>query len=171
MAEKIRIGLSLSLTGAYAPMGRQAEAALGLFVSDTNSAGGIRIGGGHRALELRCLDDVSNSERCAEIYRSLCGENRVDIVFSPYSSELARVAAPIAERAGMLFVNHGGADDDIFSHHHRLIVGVLSPASDYFNGFVRLVAGLKLWRKRIAIVRSTSGFAEAIANGIERESQ
>ncbi len=69
----------------------------------------------------------------------------------------------------MLFVNHGGADDDIFSHHHRLLVGVLSPASDYFNGFVHLVAGLKLWRKRIAIVRSSGGFAESITNGIERE--
>ncbi len=170
MADKIRIGLSLSLTGAYAPMGRQAEAALSLFVSDTNSASGIRTGRELRAIELHCLDDASNPERCAEIYRSLCGENRVDVLFSPYSSGLTRVAALIAERAGMLFVNHGGADDDIFSHHHKLIVGVLSPAGDYFNGFVRLVAGLKLWRKRIAIVRSASGFAEAIANGIERES-
>jgi branched-chain amino acid transport system substrate-binding protein len=170
LPEKLRIGLSLSLTGAYATMGRQAEAALRVFVSDTNSAGGIRVGGEPREIEFRCIDDASNADRCAEIYRSLCGETRVEVVFGPYSSALARVAAPVAERAGMLFVNHGGAADDLFSHRHRLIVGVLSPASDYFNGFVRLVAGLKLWRKRVAIVRSNSGFAEAIANGIERES-
>jgi len=50
-------------------------------------------------------------------------------------------------------------------------VGVLSPASDYFNGFVRLVAGLKLWRKRVAVIRSATGFAEAVASGIERESE
>jgi branched-chain amino acid transport system substrate-binding protein len=171
LAAKIRIGLSLSLTGAYASMGRQAEAALTLFASDTNSSGGIRLDGGAREVELHCLDDASNPERCAEIYRSLCGENRVDLLLSPYSSELTRVAAPVADRAGMLLVNHGGADDDIFSHHHRLIVGVLSPASDYFNGFVHLVAGLKMWRKRIAIVRSQGGFAEAVANGVEREAR
>jgi branched-chain amino acid transport system substrate-binding protein len=170
LPEKIRIGLSLSLTGAYAPMGRQAEAALRLFVSDTNSAGAIWIGGAPREIELQCIDDASNSQRCADIYRALCGENRVNVLFGPYSSGLSRVAAPIAEEAEMLFVNHGGAADDLFSHHRRLIVGVLSPASDYFNGFVRLVAGLKLWRKRLAIVRATSGFAEAIAAGIERES-
>src|SRR5208283_1332923 len=35
--------------------------------------------------------------------------------------------------------------------------------------FVHLVAGLKMWRKRIGIVRSNTGFAEAIAGGIERE--
>jgi len=171
LVAKIRIGLSLSLTGAYASMGRQAEAALALFVADTNAGGGIRIADESREAELHCLDDASNSGRCADIYRSLCGEDRVDLLLSPYSSELTRVAAPIAEQAGMLFVNHGGADDDIFSHRHRLIVGVLSPASDYFNGFVQLVASLKMWRKRIAIVRSTGGFAEAIANGVEREAK
>ncbi len=171
MPGKIRIGLSLSLTGAYAPMGRQAEAALRLFVSETNAAGGIGLDDARRELDLQCFDDASSAARCAEIYRSLCGENRVDILLGPYSSELVRIAAPIAERSAMLLVNHGGAADDIFSHHNRLIVGVLSPAGDYFNGLVRLVAGLKLWRKRIAIVRSASGFAEAIGNGIERESQ
>jgi branched-chain amino acid transport system substrate-binding protein len=170
LPSKIRIGLSLSLTGAYCAMGRQAEAALGLFVSDTNSSGGIRIAGEPHQIDLLYLDDASNSERCAEIYRSLCAENRVDVLLGPYSSGLTRVAAPVAEQAGLLFVNHGGADDDIFSHGARLIIGVLSPASDYFNGFIRLVAGMKLWRKRIAIVRAAGGFAQAIGQGLERES-
>src|SRR5580704_5502002 len=105
-------------------MGRQAEAALGLFVAELNSVGGIHLGAQARAVELECIDDGSSAERCAEIYRSLCGENRVDLIFGPYSSELTRVAAPIVEDAGMLLVNHGGAGDDIFAHHHRLIVGV-----------------------------------------------
>jgi branched-chain amino acid transport system substrate-binding protein len=169
LAEKVRIGLSLSLTGAYAMMGRQAEAALRAFVSIANSSGGIRIAGQPREVELHCVDDVSNSAQCADIYRALCGTNRVDVLLGPYSSELVRIAAPIAEEAGLLLVNHGGADDDIYSHRHRMIVGVLSPASDYFNGFVHLVAGLKLWRKRIAIVHSPGGFGAAVAGGIERE--
>jgi len=169
LADPIRIGLSLSLTGAYAPMGRQAEAALLLFASIANSGGGIRIAGKSRAVEFHCIDDASSAERCADIYRSLCGENRVDVAFGPYSSELVRVAAPTAGRAGMLFINHGGADDDIYTHRERLLVGVLSPAGDYFNGFVHLLAGLKLWRKRLAIVHSPRGFGAAIAAGIERE--
>ena len=61
MVAKVRIGLSLSLTGAYATMGRQAEAALQLFVSDTNSSGGIRIGSEVREVELHCLDDASDA--------------------------------------------------------------------------------------------------------------
>jgi branched-chain amino acid transport system substrate-binding protein len=164
----LRFGLSLSLSGRYASFGRQAEAALALLVDNVNASGGIRVGGERREMALECLDDASDAERCAAIYRSLCFENRADIVLGPYSSELARVAAPIAEQAGMLLVNHGGAADDLYAHNRRLIVGVLSAASDYLEPFVRLLAGLKLWRKRLAIVRSESGFARAVADGIER---
>ncbi len=150
-------------------MGQQAEAALRLFVSDINAAGGIRIGGERRETELVCLDDASDPERGAEIYRSLCAEQRPSLILGPYSSSLARAAAPIVEQAGMLMVNHGGADDDLYTRGYRMIVGVLSPASDYLRGFVRLLAGLKLWRKRVAIVHGASGFARAVADGIENE--
>lgn len=163
--------MSLSQTGRYAAMGRQAEAALRLLVDDINSAGGIGVGTERREAMLECLDDASDAERCAGIYRSLCFENRADIVLGPYSSELARVAAPIAEQAGMVLVNHGGASDDLYAHNYRLLIGVLSAASDYLVPFVRLLAGLKLWRKRLAIVRSESGFARAVAEGIERASK
>lgn len=150
-------------------MGRQAEAALRLFVSDINSAGGIRIGAETRDAELICIDDASDSERCAEIYRSLAGEKRAGVILGPYSSRLARAAAPIVEQAGMVMVNHGGADDDLYTSGYRMMVGVLSPASDYMRGFVHLLAGLKFWRKRLAIVAGASGFARSVANGIERE--
>ncbi len=152
-------------------MGRQAEAALRLFVADTNSAGGVRVDGESRQVALECIDDASDPDQCAEIYRSLCIDNRAEILLGPYSSQLTRIAAPLAEQAGKLLVNHGGADDDLYSHDYRMLVGVLSPASDYFAGFIRLVAGLKLWRKRIAVIRSAGNFPQAVANGIERESK
>lgn len=150
-------------------MGRQAEAALRLFVSDINAAGGIRIGDQRREAELVCFDDASDPGRCSEIYRSLCAEQRPSLILGPYSSRLARAAAPIVEEAGMVMVNHGGADDDLYTHGYRMLVGVLSPASDYLRGLVGLLAGLKLWRKRVAIVRGASGFARAVADGIENE--
>jgi branched-chain amino acid transport system substrate-binding protein len=149
-------------------MGRQADAALRLFVSDTNLGGGIRIDGNRHELAIECINDRSNGARCAEIYRSLIAEKRTDILFGPYSSGLARVAAPIANDAGIVFVNHGGASDKIYTRGNRMNVGVLTPASEYMTPFLRLVAGLKLWRKRIAVVRSKGAFAAAIAGGLER---
>ncbi len=150
-------------------MGRQAAAALEMFAADQNAAGGIQIGGERRRLSIQCQDDRSNPALCAELYRSLCYENRADVIFGPYSSELTRVAAPIAEQAGLVLVNHGGADDGLYRNRYRLIVGVLSQASDYFTGLAQLVSQLKLWRKRVATVTFETPFARAVIDGFEHE--
>jgi branched-chain amino acid transport system substrate-binding protein len=164
----ITIGLSLSLSGEYAPMGRQAEAGIRLFAADINAAGGIRIGGAAHEVTLELHDDASDPARCESIYRALCGEHRADLLFGPYSSRLVRVAAPIAEQAKLVLVNHGGAADDLYERKFRMMVGVLSPASDYLIGFVKLLATLKFWRKRLAIVAPRTPFARAVADGVER---
>ena len=110
-----------------------------LFVDDLDSARGVNVGGHAHELALRCFDDRSDTRRCAEIYRALCGADRVDLLLGPYSSRLARAAAPIAEAAGMVMLNHGGADDGLYTQGMRMLVGVLSPASDYFVAFARLL--------------------------------
>ena len=165
---KITIGLSLSLTGEYSPMGRQAEIAIRLFIADANASSTLRIAGERCEFALECHDDASDPARCAEIYRSLCADRRVGVIFGPYSSRLTRVAADIVEQSGRVFVNHGGAGDELYGRGYKMIVGVLSPASDYLRGFVRLLTQLKLWRKRVAIVSSNSAFARAVASGLER---
>jgi branched-chain amino acid transport system substrate-binding protein len=167
--EKLTIGLSLSLTGEFAPMGRDAEAALRLFVSDINAAGGVAAAGVRHELALECFDDNSRRDRAAEIYRALCFDKHIDLLFGPYSSALARVAAPIAEEARMVMVNHGGADDDLYERGYRMIVGVLTPASDYMAGFVNLLMTLKFWRKRLAIISAKGPFARAVAGGLTRD--
>jgi branched-chain amino acid transport system substrate-binding protein len=165
---KLTVGLSLSLSGEYAAMGRQAEAGVRLLVSDVNSAGGVRVGGRKRELELVIHDDASSRARCAEIYRRLCAERPVDLLLGPYASALVRAAAPVADDAGRVLVNHGGAADDLYRRGHRMIVGVLSCASDYFTGLARLLATLKFWRKRVALVCAPTAFAREVQDGFER---
>lgn len=164
---KVTLGLSLALSGKYAAMGRQAGAALRLFVADTNAAGGVLLGSERAEIALDCVDDQSDPARCAEIYRALVAENRADLLLGPYSSVLAAAAAPIVEAAGRVFINHGGAADSLYESGYKMIVGVASPASEYLTGFVRLLTSLKFWRKRMAIVATGSPFARAVAVGIE----
>jgi branched-chain amino acid transport system substrate-binding protein len=164
----LTIGLSLSLSGPYAAMGSQAESALRLFVADVNAAGGVEVDGRRYAVALECADDQGDQHRAASIYQDLCSTRRVDLLFSPYGSALARAAAPIAEAAGLLFVNHGGADDGLYQRGFRMLVGVLTPASEYMSEFIHLVSTLKFWRKRVAIVSAASPFAQAVAEGTER---
>ena len=171
MTRDLTLGLSLSLSGKYAALGRQAEAALAMFVADRNDAGGITLDGVVRRVVLECFDDQSRVDRTREIYRELCFTKRRDLVFGPYSSALVRAAAPLAAEAGILFVNHGGADDALHDRGYRLIVSVLSPASEYLMGFARLLATLKFWRKRLAIAVANTPFATTVAAGLERATQ
>ena len=149
---KLTIGLSLSLSGRYAAMGCQAESALRLFAADTNAAGGIEISGQRYDIALECADDQGDQRHAASIYRELSSSRQVNLLFSPYGSALTRAAAPIAEAAGLLFVNHGGADDGLYQRAYRMLVGVLTPASGYMTELARLISNLKFWRKRVAIV-------------------
>jgi len=164
---KLTLGLSLSLSGAFAPIGRQIEDALRLFIADINAAGGVTIDGERCYYALRCHDDRSDKTRCAGIYRELCGGTGTDIVLGPYSSELTAVAAPIADEHKRLFVNHAGAADDLYQHGYKMIVGLQTPASQYLNEFLRLLASLKFWRKRMALVTEQTAFAHAIAYGAQ----
>ena len=175
----ISIGLSLPLSGEYAALGRQIEAALRLFADDLNATGGVELAGERCALDLEYRDDASRRDRARDIYRWLAFERRVDLLFGPYSTALTRVAVAVADEAGMLLINHGGAADDLYpdalaadriTDRPRMIVGVLSPASTYMNGVVRLLSTLKFWRKRVALVAAKTPFARAVAAGAERQS-
>ena len=116
---------------------------------------------------MECLDDTSDPSRCAEIYRELCFTNPFDILLGPYSSRLSRAAAPVARDAGRVLVNHGGADDELYARGDRTIVGVLSCASDYMVRLLPLLGGLKMWRKRLAIIAAPTPFAKSVARGVE----
>ena len=108
---KITLGLSLALSGEYAPMGRQADAALQLFVADTNASGGVRLGDEHVEVALECIDDQSDPARCAEIYRALMRRSRRPIIFGPYSTISRARRSSNRGAAGRPFLNHGGAGD------------------------------------------------------------
>ncbi len=164
---RITLGLSLSLTGALAPIGRQIEDALRLFVADANAGGGVVVDGERADFALRCHDDRGDPGRCSVIYRELCGSTGTNIILSPFSSLLTAVAAPIAESAGRLFINHGGASDELYEHGYRMIVGLQTPASEYLKQFIRLLATLKFWRKRLAMIVEPVQFAIAIMRGAE----
>jgi len=148
-------------------MGREIESGLRLFVSVTNAAGGLKVGSGRHDLSVRAIDDKGEFARCAEIYRSLCFTDRVDLLFGPFSGAMLRVAAPIAEEAKIVLVNHGGATDDLPGGRGRMLVSVAASAGDYLRTFARLLASLKMLRKRLAIISAPTRFARAVADGLE----
>jgi branched-chain amino acid transport system substrate-binding protein len=158
----IRIGVSLGLSGQYSlPAGMQRRA-FELWRDKVNGAGGI-LG---RPVELVVEDDGSEPETARAIYRRFVDSRSFDVFIAPYSSDLTSAVAPIIEEAGIPMLAPGAAADDVYRHGYRNLFGILTPASRYTQGMLRLAyeAGLT----SIALLAAQDSFSRDIAEGARK---
>src|SRR5690349_8613530 len=95
-AEPIKVGFSMSMTGAVAPNGRQLLAALEIWRDDVNAAGGL-LG---RPVELVYYDDQSSPANVPGIYTKLLAVDKVDLLLGPYATNMAAPAMPVVMANG-----------------------------------------------------------------------
>jgi len=164
----ITAGLSVSVSGRYQIQGQQALHGLLLWQSLVNAQGGIAVGAADRKpVRLIWYDDLGQVH-CARtnVFR-LLREDKVDILFGPYSSGLTMSVAEIAEEYRKVLWNYGGSSDEIFRRDRRYLVGIASPASDYLKALPRWLAVECPALGRICVLYSGRGtFAWHVARGI-----
>ncbi len=132
-----------------------------------NQAGGLAAGGLVSRVELVHYDDASLAERAAAATLKLIREDRVDLLFGPYSSGLARAAAEVAAQEGQLLWNQGGAAEAIYQPGHR-VVGILSGAHQYLSALPQLLKQADPTAATFAIARcSTGAFPKQVSEGFE----
>jgi branched-chain amino acid transport system substrate-binding protein len=157
---RMRVGVSLSLSGQFQRQGEQAQDGLRLWVNY------VRDAGEGPTPHLIVLDDRSRASVAREHVRRLLTEERIDVLVGPYSSGLVLAVAPLADAAGKVLWNHGGTSDAIFGKGGRHVVSVPSPASDYLRDLPRWIRRCAPWASRVAILHAASGtFAGQVARG------
>ncbi len=161
-SEPIRIGVSLGLTGQYQQPAAMHKRAYELWRDEVNARGGIM----GRTVELVIRDDNSDPELAKKIYAEFVSTGSVDHIFAPYSSQLTAAVAPIADAAGFPMLAAGAAADELWSKGYHNLFGILTPASRYSQGMLRLAhdAGLTT----VAIMHSDDPFSVQIANGTRK---
>jgi branched-chain amino acid transport system substrate-binding protein len=165
--KQIVVGLSLSLTGSFARQGQQALNGIRLWQSYVNTAGGLDLGGQAPAVRLLYYDDQSRASLAQQNVLRLQRDDRVNVLFGPYSSGLTLAVAPIAEQHGKILWNHGGSSDEIWYCGHRWLVSVPSPASDYLRELPRWLAAHAPHLRRICVLHSLHGtFVSHVARGL-----
>ncbi len=169
-AAPVRIGIAVAMSGRYALLGRQVLAGLECFIEDVNAAGGLRISDRDqpRMVELIIRDDESDAATCAQAVRELIEVQGIDLLLGPYGSGLTLAAAKVAESCGVVLWNHSGSADQIFDAGFRMLVGIISPASNYLASILELVRANDPTARNVALVNAETGFAEDVANGVER---
>lgn len=161
-AAPVRIGLSLGLTGKYAPLAKMQEQAYRLWATHTNDSGGL-LG---RQIELVIHDDQGDAGLAQKLYERMIREEKMDLLFPPYSSDLTDAIAPITEKYGYPLLAAGSSADSIWMHGYRYIFGVYGPASMYTLGFVEMILAHDL--TRLAIVTADDPFSESLAKGTDK---
>ena len=119
--EKLVIGHPACMSGKYAKAGEQALGGIQACVAWVNDVhGGVSIGDRKVPLEYKYYDSESKKEGVTSLIERLITVDKVNVVFSSYSSGLTLAGAPVAERYGMVFMDHGGASDRIFQSGSEL---------------------------------------------------
>ncbi|HWP92292.1 MAG TPA: amino acid ABC transporter substrate-binding protein [Thermodesulfobacteriota bacterium] len=168
---KIKVGISISLTGRYQIQGRESFEGLLLWAEEINKSGGIFVKQYGKRIPVKLIhyDDRSSAEECTELVERLISGDRVDILIGPYSSGLTLAAAPVSERYEKILWNHGGATDEIFEKGFKYVVSAISPASEYFNGLIEMVRKIDSQARKVAIFRAEdSGFSGMVSDGARR---
>jgi branched-chain amino acid transport system substrate-binding protein len=169
--QKIRFGISISLSGRYMIQGKGSFEGLCLWVKDVNQSGGIFITkyGKRFPVELIYYDDESSVDKCQRFIERLIIDNKVDVLIGPYSSGHTLAAAPIAEKYKKILWNHGGSSDEIFQRGFTYMVSAITPASKYLTGVIDMARGLDKAANRLFMFRAgDSGFSTNVAEGAKR---
>ena len=154
----IKIGASAGLTGVYAEFGLAIQRGYQLCVKAANAKGGL-LG---RKLEMTLVDDKSDTAAAVAIYERLITQDKVDLVFSPYSTPMTDAVAAVTDKHGKPMVAWCAATPAIFKKGRRLFM-LLSPAEGYLEGLIDIAA--KRGLKSLVVIYEDTPFPKGIAQG------
>ncbi len=170
--KKIVVGHPACLSGKYAKAGEQAIGGIKACIDWVNNVyGGVLIGGKRIPIEYKYYDSESKKEGVTSLIERLITVDKVNVVFSSYSSGLTLAGAPVAERYNMLYMDHGGASDRIFQQGFQYIVQTIGPGSKYHVGTLNMFNHFDPKIRRVALAYEDSEFARMTMGGAEKHAK
>lgn len=162
-AEPIKIGFSMALTGGLAANGKAALLAMQMWADDVNKKGGL-LG---RPVKLIHYDDQSNPATVPSLYTKLIDLDKVDLVVSPYGTNLIAPAMPVVMQKGMTMMSLFGVGvNKQFNYDRYFQIMPLGVESGHAipNAFFEVVKTLNPKPTSIAIVGADAEFGKITAD-------
>src|SRR6195256_2813835 len=107
----ITIGVSVSLSGDFSSDGKALEQGYDLWAEDVNKKGGLL---GHQ-VTMKYVDDASSQQQVVTNYQNLITQDKVALVFGPFSSLLTIPASVVTDRYGYAFPEPAGGGPKVFA--------------------------------------------------------
>lgn len=167
-SHKIVIGHPANISGKYAKSGEQAVTGIKASVKWINDVyGGVTVSGKKMMVEYKVYDAESKKESVSSLLEKLITSDKVNFTVAPYSSGLTLAGATVAEKYGMIYMDHGGASNKIFKQGYEYIVQTIGPASRYHEGTLDMIKKIDPSAKRLALAYEDSEFAQYVMSGTE----
>jgi branched-chain amino acid transport system substrate-binding protein len=163
--EPIRIGTTQSLSGPLQEFGTNQLRGLQMWVVDVNARGEL-LG---RPVELVHYDDGSDPARSAQLYKKLIQEDKVDLLFGPYSSNITMAASQVAEQFDVPMLTLAASADAIWSRGYENIVGLDTPSTRYMD--IALEAAAAQGAETLALVYGDTDFTRDVVPGVRSKAQ
>lgn len=158
----VRIGVTLGLTGKYAELGRMQERGYRLWESDVNSKRKL-LG---RQVKVIIRDDRSDPARAADLYEQMIADEKVDLVFGPYSSGITNAILPVTSKFGYPVLANGASSDRIWQQGYDHVFGLYIPAGKYTVGFLEMIRTSRM--TDIAIISADDSFSMTMSEGTRK---
>ena len=144
--QTITVGAALPETGILADLATDLRKALLLWQEEVNAAGGL-LG---RRVELRLLDDRSESLDSSKHYEQLIQDRNVELLIGPFGSAATLGAAAVAERNRRVMINATGAARAVHRRGYRYVFQTVAPLGSY--GTVALELARAQGLKRVVLL-------------------
>jgi branched-chain amino acid transport system substrate-binding protein len=162
-AQPIKIGFSMALSGSLAANGKAALLAMQMWADAVNAKGGLL----NRKVELKYYDDKSSPQEVPSIYTKLLDIDKVDLVVSPYGTNLIAPAMTVVVRRKYTMMSLFGVGVNDKFHYDRYFqimpLGVKS-ADAIPEGFFAAAKTLNPKPQSIAIVGADAEFGKATSD-------
>jgi len=149
----ITIGVSVSLTGDFSGDGKALVQGYDLWAQDENAKGGLL---GHH-VTMKYVDDASSTQQVVTNYQNLISQDKVALVFGPFSSLLTIPASTVTDRFGYAFPEPAGGGPSVFNRGlHSLFFVQPAPVEDNLVSFTQWVLSLPASQRPATAAYATS---------------
>ena len=157
--DPIRLGATMSKTGALSTQGVAATNGYKLCEIDINNQGGL-LG---RRVEFVIYDDQSDPNLAINLYEKLITEDKVDAILGPYGSTHTEAVAPVTEKHRMVHISPLAATSSIWEQGREYLFMVLPPAELFLAGLIEMAHYNGL--NTVAILQQDALFPKAAGTG------
>ncbi|HJX10875.1 MAG TPA: amino acid ABC transporter substrate-binding protein [Candidatus Binatia bacterium] len=163
-ADPIKVGFSMSLTGAGGPAGKQVIVALEIWRDDVNVKGGL-LG---RPIELVFYDDQTMPANVPAIYTKLIDVDKVDLLIGPYATNMIAAAIPVIAQRKLTTIGMLGLAANSQFHYKgyfSMLTYGANPAREFSRGFFELAKAQNPRPQTVAIVGADAEFGKTSTDG------